>query len=70
MVRLRVKEVLREKKVSMAKLSRMADLSYNTVQALCRNPYHEVNITTLNRIADALHIRVADLLEEVDGKPD
>jgi DNA-binding Xre family transcriptional regulator len=49
----------------MAKLSRRADLSYNTIQALCKDPYHDVNLGTLQKIADALHITVFDLLEEV-----
>ena len=70
MVRLRVKEVLKEKKISMSKASHMADLSYNTVQELCRNPYHEVSITTLNKLARALGVTVADLIEDVPDKPD
>lgn len=48
----------------MAKLSRKADISYNTIQAICNNPQHNVSITVLHRIAQALGVSVCDLIEE------
>ncbi len=65
MVRLRVKEVAREKGVSMGKLSRTADVAYNTIRAIYRDPYREVTTTTLAKIAKALGVSVNDLLEDV-----
>ena len=66
MIRLKVKEHMEARRLSMAKLSRMADLSYNTVQAVCKDPRHDVNVSTLEKIAEALHISFFDLVEEVE----
>lgn len=64
MVKLKLKEVLQERGISMSKLSRMTDVSYNTVQILCRDPQHDAGIQLLSRIADALEISICDLLDE------
>lgn len=65
MLRLRVKEVAQEKNVGMAKLSRLSDISYKTVQKVWRNPYHDASISTINRIAKVLGVPATDLLEDV-----
>lgn len=65
MLRLRVKEVAQEKNVGMAKLSRLSDISYKTVQKIWRNPYHDASISTINRIAKVLSVPATDLLEDV-----
>ncbi len=67
MVHLKVREVAESKGINMAKLSRMADVSYNTTQALFHDPYHDVSIYILARIAKALKVSICDLIEE---KPD
>lgn len=65
MVRLRLKQVIKDKGFTMAKVSRMADMAYNTVQVLCSDPYHDVNLSTLNRLAEALKVSVHELIEDV-----
>jgi transcriptional regulator with XRE-family HTH domain len=65
LLRLRVKEVAQEKSVGMAKLSRLSDISYKTVQKIWRNPYHDASISTINRIAKVLNIPATDLLEDI-----
>ena len=65
MLRLRVKEVAQEKNIGMAKLSRLSDISYKTVQKVWRNPYHDASISTINRIAKVLSVPATDLLEDV-----
>lgn len=65
MVRLRLKQVIDEKGLTMAKVARKADMAYNTVHSLCVDPYKDVNLYTLNRIADAIGVSVRDLLEDV-----
>ena len=65
MRRLRVKEVAQAKGIGMAKLSRMADLSYRTVQSVWHNPQHDVSFFTLDKIAKALDVPVTDLIEDV-----
>ena len=61
--RLRVKALLAEQAMSMGKLSRRAWVTYATVQALCRNPYHHAKDSTLEKVAGALQVSVIDLFE-------
>jgi len=65
MVRLRVRELAEQKKISMSKLSRTADVNYKTIQAIWRNPYQGVNTKTLERLAKALGVSTAELIEDV-----
>jgi DNA-binding Xre family transcriptional regulator len=70
MIRLKLKEVLQEKKISQSKLSRMADVSLNTIQAMYHNPYHDAVLSTLDRLAKALGVNVSELYEVVpDDNP-
>jgi DNA-binding Xre family transcriptional regulator len=61
MIRLRLHEVLEEKHINQSKLSRMSDISLNTIQAMIRNPYTDVRINTLDKIARALQVEIQDL---------
>ncbi len=64
MIRLRVKEVAEEKGMSMRKLAASADITYNTLRTIYRNPYRQVTTTTLERLARALDVPVIELIEE------
>lgn len=59
--RLRVAEIIKERGITMAKLSRMSDLALNTVIAACKEPERDVSIHTLIKIATALDVSVTDL---------
>lgn len=69
MVRLRVKEIAEQKGFNQSSLSRAADISFNTVKRIYRDPYKEVTTTTLERIAKALGVSIADLIEELPDNP-
>ncbi|WP_268904529.1 helix-turn-helix domain-containing protein [Dictyobacter aurantiacus] len=62
---MRVKEVAQEKGMGLAKLSRLSDISYKTIQKIWRNPYHDASLSTLNRIARVLAVPATELLEDV-----
>jgi len=64
-VRLRIKEVAAEKGISMTKLSQRSEVAYNTVRKLMRDPYAEVTLSTLRRLADVLGVSTKDLIEDV-----
>ena len=70
MLRLKVREVLEEKGVSMSKASRLADLSYNTILAICQHPDRDISINTLFKIAKALNVSMLDLVEEMSDDTD
>ena len=53
----------------MAKLSRMADLNYRTVQTIFHNPQHDVSFKTLDKIASVLGVPITELIEDVPEQP-
>lgn len=65
MIKLKVKEIADARRINMAKLSRMADVNYNTIRAIYDNPHRDVAVTTLEKIARALKVEVTDLYEIV-----
>jgi DNA-binding Xre family transcriptional regulator len=65
MIRLKLKEVIQEKNLSQSKLSRMADVSLNTIQQMYHNAYHDATLSTLEKLAKALRVDVGDLYEVV-----
>lgn len=70
MIKLKVKEIADARKINMAKLSRMADVNYNTIRAIYDNPNRDVAVTTLEKIAKALRVEITDLYEIIpDEEP-
>ncbi len=65
MIRLRVKEVAKEKGISMGKLSRTADIAYNTIKRIYSDPYRDVSMHTLDKLARALGVPAEELIETV-----
>jgi len=65
MFRMKVKELATARKLSQAKLGRLADLSPKTLQEIYRDPYRDVAYSTLLKIARALGVTVDDLIEDV-----
>ena len=66
MLRLRVKEIAQQQGLGQGKLARMADVDNKTLARIYKNPYAEVSTVTLEKLARALSVRVADIIEEVD----
>lgn len=65
MIRLRVKEVAEAKGVSRLRLSRIADVNYKTIQGIWRDPFKEISIRTLEKLARALKVPSSELIEDV-----
>jgi DNA-binding Xre family transcriptional regulator len=64
-LRLRIKEVAKERGMSMTKLHIKSEVAYSTVRRLFRDPFAEVTTTTINRLANALGVPPTELLEDV-----
>jgi DNA-binding Xre family transcriptional regulator len=64
-VRLRVREVAKEKGIGMGKLQRMSDVGYNTVRRMFKDPYYVTTTETLGKLARALGVQPGELIEEV-----
>jgi transcriptional regulator with XRE-family HTH domain len=64
-VRVRLKEVAEEKGLSMTKISHRSEVAYGTIRRLVRDPYAEVTLSTLRRLADVLGVSTCELIEDV-----
>jgi DNA-binding Xre family transcriptional regulator len=69
MIRLRVKEIAEEKKISMTRLAKLSDVDYKTVRKLFRNPQAEIGLSTLDKLAWALRVEPSDLIEYTRTPP-
>ncbi len=65
MIRLRVKELALAKGFNMSSLARSSGLGFSTVKRLWSDPYREVTVSTLEKIAKALNVATAELIEDV-----
>jgi DNA-binding Xre family transcriptional regulator len=65
-VRLKVKQVAKEKGFSMGRLSRTSNVAYNTIKRIYDEKNYSPTMNTMMRIAKALDVSIADLVEEVD----
>lgn len=63
--RLRVKEVANRKGISLTKLSQRSEVAYNTVRRIWREPYTDVTLSTLTRLAEVLGVPTSELIEDV-----
>ena len=64
MVKLRVKEVLEERDISMGKLFRMSDVSFSTVRRMCNDTSYSPSLETLEKVARSLGVKISDLYQE------
>lgn len=64
-IRLRVKEIAQSKGISQGKLSRLSDVSLNTIRRVWSEEGYITTTDTLEKLARALGVRVIDLIDEV-----
>jgi DNA-binding Xre family transcriptional regulator len=64
-VRLKVKEVAKERGFSMGQLSRTSNVAYNTIKRIYDEKNYSPTMNTMMRIAKALGVSIADLVEDV-----
>jgi DNA-binding Xre family transcriptional regulator len=72
MIRLKVREVAARQKMSMRKLAKNADIAYNTLRTIYRDPYRSISTDTLDKLAEALDVDASELIESVkkENAPD
>jgi transcriptional regulator with XRE-family HTH domain len=63
-IRLRVREIALKQRLDPAKLSRKADLGYATVLKIWAGKTMNPGYTTLQKLAIALGVSIADLIDE------
>jgi len=65
--RWRVREIAEEKGLSISEIARRAGVSRSTVQAFCRDQQHETTTLMWGRLANALGVPLAEMLEYPAG---
>jgi len=65
-LRLKIRELAEARGLDRAKLARRADVTYQTVHNVWNNPFADVSIATLEKLAQALNCDVSELYERVD----
>jgi transcriptional regulator with XRE-family HTH domain len=65
MLRIRLKEVLKEEHCTMVKLCHLSEIGYTTIRSICKDPYYITSTETLDRLAVALGVPTTDLFEDV-----
>lgn len=63
---LRIREIAEQEGLNITTLSRKAELAYSTAFALWKGDVAQLNIRTLDRIAKALDVTVADLFGDTE----
>jgi DNA-binding Xre family transcriptional regulator len=69
MLKLKVKEIAIAKGFNQSTLSRASNVPIDTIRRIWRNPYYEVRLSTLNKIAATLGVPATDLFENVENSP-
>jgi transcriptional regulator with XRE-family HTH domain len=66
MIRWKLKQVIEEKGLTMRQMAILSGVSYSTIRKLCRNPRQYAMVHTLSKLADALQVAYAQLIETED----
>ncbi len=61
-IRIRLREVAKEKGISQSRLMRKADVDIRTIQRIYRDPYTNITLQTLEKLSIALECDVCDLI--------
>ena len=64
MARLRIREIAEKKGISQGLLARTANVTQGVIRQIWRNPRHNINFETLEKIAKALDVLIRDLIDE------
>ena len=65
----RIKEIAEEKRISRTRLHHDSEVAYTTIRTVFRNPYDDgITLHTLARLAEALGVPTAALIEDENGE--
>ncbi|MBA2679539.1 MAG: helix-turn-helix transcriptional regulator [Ktedonobacteraceae bacterium] len=65
MYRLRVKELAEARGFDQSKLQRKANIAFRTITKIWHNPELDVQLSTLDKIAQALGVNLTDLIDDL-----
>jgi transcriptional regulator with XRE-family HTH domain len=65
MIRIKLREAAVKAGISQARLSRRADVDLRIIQRIYKDPYTNINLHTLDKLATALNINASTLIDSV-----
>lgn len=69
MFHIRVKEVADQQGITQSRLSRLADVDPKVIRKIYQSPTKSISLYILDRIAQALHVPIQDLIESIEEEP-
>ncbi len=69
MYRLKVKEIAEQQGLSRTRLSHLAVVDIKAVRRIFNNPQESISLPVLDRIAQALHVPIQELIESIPDEP-
>ncbi|WP_136603818.1 helix-turn-helix domain-containing protein [Paenibacillus dokdonensis] len=67
-LQIKLKQILKERKITQNELSKLANVTQSKISNLCNNNMKELNISILERIAAALDIKDISELIQFEGE--
>lgn len=65
MYKLKIREFAEQQGLSQNRLSHLAVVDIKVIRRVYRNPQESISLPTLDRIAQALHVPIQELIESV-----
>lgn len=65
MYRLKIREIAERQGLSRNRLSHLAIVDIKVIRRIFNNPQESISLPTLDRIAQALHVDISELIESV-----
>jgi DNA-binding Xre family transcriptional regulator len=65
-MRLKIREVAEQKGISQYRLHLRSEIALSSIRKFYQDPYSEIKLGTLARIADVLECDVCDLFETIE----
>ncbi len=56
--------------MSRTRLHHKSEIAYTTIRKIFRDPYTDITLVTLGRLAEALGVPSSELIEDVDAAPE
>ena len=66
MIYLRIREIAESQGYTVGDLAQKAHVRTSYLLALWQNPYHDLNLRLLDRIATALHVPAQELIQSIN----
>jgi putative transcriptional regulator len=67
-IRIKIKELLKEQKISLRELSRKSKISHSSLSLLSQQKRQKIQLSHLKKICDALNITDLNKLIEINNK--